>query len=413
MESMSQSNPTQGHGRAGGAGDHQFVHDAFWLLAGRAASPIELRDESRQFDAHARRVLLMRLISSPEFIRIRRAWALGREPYPDATAVERGLASVGTAPQFVARVYECLLGRPADDVGLAHYVQALANGDTRRQILRAIGLSAEFDERFRQVTPQGGVALRDVQLCELANPAKWDNEEWVAILRSLGLSDDKLSMHRKPYEFTQLIFGSQRLGALREDSEVLSVGAGHELVLYWLANHAQRVVATDMYEGVWQDVQGREGDPDVIRRPEDYAPFPYRKNHLLFMKMDGRFLGFEDGTFDLAYSLSSIEHFGGMDGAASTIREMGRVLKPGGILALATEYVISGPSHDETFQPQEFMQLINQPGLELVEPIDDKVYKRYEYRAIDLYANPYQSPHMVVRFGDTVFTTIMVFLRKR
>ncbi|MGE3705317.1 MAG: hypothetical protein AB7I13_08610, partial [Vicinamibacterales bacterium] len=96
-----------------------------------------------------------------------------------------------------------------------------------------------------------------------------------------------------------------------------------------------------------------------------------------------------------------------------TIREMGRVLKPGGILALATEFVLSGPPHEETFQPEEFYQLIDQPGLELVEPVDDRVYRRYDYRAVDLYANPYQTPHMVVRFDDTVFTTVMVFLRKR
>ena len=177
--------------------------------------------------------------------------------------------------------------------------------------------------------PDGGRILRDTQLCELANPAKWDNDEWLAILRSLGLSDDKLSMHRKPYEFTQLIFGCQRLGALRDDADVLSVGAGHELVLYWLANRVRRVVATDMYEGVWQDVQGREGDPEVIHKPEEYAPFPYRKDHLVFMKMDGRQLAFDNDTFDVTYSLSSIEHFGGVDGAAATIAEMGRVLKPG------------------------------------------------------------------------------------
>jgi len=391
----------------------QFVHDAYWILAGRAASPLELRDETRQLDAHAKHVLLMRLTASPEFIRVRRAWLADQEPYPDPAAVERGLSAIGTPEVFVARVYETLLGRAADGAGLAHYADALGRGDSRRQVIKAIGLSQEFEDRFRAVVPQGCAPLRDVQLCELANPAKWENEEWLEILRSLGLSDDKLSMHRKPYEFTQLIFGSRRLGALRDDADVISVGAGHELVLYWLANQVQRVVATDMYEGVWQDVQGREGDPDVIRRPEDYAPFPYRQDHLVFLKMDGRQLAFQDATFDLAYSLSSIEHFGGMEGAAATIREMGRVLKPGGILALATEFVLSGPPHEETFQPEEFYQLIDQPGLELVEPVDDRVYRRYDYRAVDLYANPYQTPHMVVRFDDTVFTTVMVFLRKR
>jgi SAM-dependent methyltransferase len=219
-------------------------------------------------------------------------------------------------------------------------------------------------------------------------------------------------MHRKAYEFTQLVYGCRMLGALRPDSMMISIGAGHEMIAYWLANEVHRIVATDMYEGVWRDVQGREGDPGVLARPEEYAPFPYRREHLTFLKMDGRRLAFCDRTFDVAYSLSSIEHFGGMAGAVATIREMGRVLKPGGILALATEYVLSGPSHPETFRPHEIGDLIDQPGLELVQPIDESVYRRYSYTAVDLYGNPYQTPHMVVRFNDTVFTTVMIFLRR-
>jgi len=187
-------------------------------------------------------------------------------------------------------------------------------------VVRALLHSPEFGQRPRRVP-------RDTQLCELANPAKWDNEEWVAILRSLELSDDKRLMHRKPYEFAQLIFGCRRLGVLDGTAAVLSVGAGHEGVLYWLANHVGRVVATDLYEGVWQDVQGREGDPNVLSNPEAYAPFPYRRDRLIFMRMDGRRLAFADGSFDVAYSLSSIEHFGGVENAWATLREMGRVLR--------------------------------------------------------------------------------------
>ena len=57
---------------------------------------------------------------------------------------------------------------------------------------------------------------QDVQLCELANPAKWDNDEWMTLLRSLQvLPQDKLSMHRKAYEYTQTVFGLTRLQRLR------------------------------------------------------------------------------------------------------------------------------------------------------------------------------------------------------
>ena len=182
--------------------------------------------------------------------------------------------------------------------------------------------------------------------------------------------------------------------------------------MYWLANHVRRVIATDMYEGVWQELQGREGHPDVLTKPDAFAPFSYRHDHLTFMRMDGRCLAFRDHAFDIAYSLSSIEHFGGLPDAIATVREMTRVLKPGGILALATEYVLEGPRHEETCLPSEIAEIVRQPGLELVQPIDDGVYRRYSYKPIDLYKNPYQTPHMVVRFGDTVFTTVMVFLRR-
>ena len=393
--------------------DVRFVDAAFRIVLGRPGSEVERRDAARGLQVGSRQTLLMRLLSSPEFLTIREAWADQREPYADPAATEAGCASLGPPQHFVERAYECLLGRPADAPGLRHYTQVIEAGEPRSQVLQALGRSPEFAERHRRLAPESPRALRDVQLCELANPAKWDNDEWTTILRSLDLSDDKRSMHRKPYEFAQLIFGCRRLGVLRDDAHVLSVGAGHELVLYWLANRVRRVVATDMYAGVWQDVQGREGDPDVLRRPDEYAPFPYRQDCLAFLKMDGRQLAFRDATFDVAYSLSSIEHFGGTDGAAATVREMTRVLKPNGILALATEYVIEGPPHDETFQPAQFEALIAQPGLELVEPLDAAVYRRYEYSAVDLYRNPYQTPHMVVRFGDTVFTTVMVFLRKR
>ncbi len=390
-----------------------FARDAYWILAGRPATPAERKEAERSVTADAKRRLALRLLSSPEFLAILGAVQAGREPYGNrAGTVDAALLGIGDAKAFVERAYECVLGRAADEEGLRHYEHALASGDTRASVLRALVASEEFQGRFRELLADGSRVPRDTQLCELANPAKWDNDEWLAILRSLGLSDDKLAMHRKPYELTQLVYGCRRLGVLDEASRVVSIGAGHELVLYWLANHVKQVVATDLYEGVWQSVQGREGDPDVLAHPEEYAPFPYRKDHLTFMRMDGRHLTFADASFDIAYSLSSIEHFGGFEGATQTMREMARVLRPGGILAMATEYVLEGPPHHETFQPAEFAALIAQPGLELVQPIDEAVYHRYDYHAVDLYKNPYQTPHMVVRFNNTVFTTVMVFLRK-
>jgi len=42
---------------------------------------------------------------------------------------------------------------------------------------------------------------------------------------------------------------------------------------------------------------------------------------------------------------------------------MARVLMPGGVLVLATEYCLSGPPHHEAFQPAEVARLLERPGL--------------------------------------------------
>jgi SAM-dependent methyltransferase len=348
---------------------------------------------------------LSRLLGSPEFAATRAAWRRESAAAHPRSPEDDHPGDPLDDETFVRLAYQCLLGREADPGGLRHYLDALRSGEPRTAVLRALALSDEFERRYRTVPV-------DTQLCELANPAKWDNPEWLSILHELHLADDKLLMHRKPYEFAQLVYGCRRLGALANDAMVLSVGAGHELVLYWLANHVRHVIATDRYEGVWQRSLPREGDPGVLARPEDYAPFPYRRDHLSFVKMDGCTAAFRDETFDIVYSLSSIEHFGGIDQAALSVHEMARVLKPAGVLALATEYVLAGPPAAETFQPREIARLVEHPALRLVEPIDEAVYRRYQFEAVDLERTPLRTPHMVVRLGDTVFTSVMMFLRK-
>jgi SAM-dependent methyltransferase len=391
-----------------------FIRAAFWIVLGRPVTPNEFRDERRVLQIGEPSTFLPRLISSAEFRSAYDNWTAGRDRREDQSIEEAALESLGTDVRFLERAYAILLGRPADESGLPHYAGVLAAGGTRSNVLRSLALSEEFQQRYQVAVPPSGVIPLDTQLCELANPAKWDNPEWMQLLRDLKVvPPEKQSMHRKGYEFTQLLYGLTRLGRLHDRIDVLSVGAGHEAILYWLANHVGSVIATDMYEeGRWASVGTREGDASVIARPQDYAPFPYREDRLVFLKMDGRHLGFRSDTFDVAYSLSSIEHFGGLPGAQAAVDEMVRVLKPGGMLVLATEYVLAGPPHDDVFQPAEVHALISRPGVRLVQPIDEQVYRRYEYAAVDLYKNRFQTPHMVVCMGETVFTTVMMFLEK-
>ena len=390
----------------------QEIRDAFWIILGRAPSADEVRAKHADYAQGGIPAVIARLLSSPEFHIIFCGWTddigIGKDP----VAHESGLRSLGSDAAFVSRAYRFILGRDADDDGLAHYARALAAGEARREVVRVLVVSGEFAERYKAFSAQkGGYLPRDIQLCELANPAKWDNPDWLRLLRELKvLPHHKLAMHRKSYEFTQLLFGLTRLGRVQDAASVLSVGAGHECVLYWLANRVGRVVATDAYEGRWQSEGAREGDDRVVITPEEFAPFPYRQDRLSFMRMDGRALTFPDREFDVVYSLSSIEHFGGLAGASAAMREMARVLKPGGVLAVATEYILDGPNHEEAFTREEIHALVAASGLSLVEPIDDAVYRRYDYQPVDLNRDRHLRPHMVVQIGETVFTSVMMFL---
>src|SRR3954454_6409588 len=134
--------------------------------------------------------------------------------------------------------------------------------------------------------------------------------------------------YRKPWEFAMGALFLRDVGRLEGDAEVLDVAAGSEPILYWLANRARRVVATDIYgRGRFGE---REATISMLDDPGAHAPYPYPADRLEVLDMDARQLSFPDASFDVVISFSSIEHFGSPDEIAAAAREIGRVLRPGG-----------------------------------------------------------------------------------
>jgi SAM-dependent methyltransferase len=206
-------------------------------------------------------------------------------------------------------------------------------------------------------------------------------------------------LRRKFWEYAMLGLYLEEVGALREDVEALAVGAGHEEPLFWLANRVGRVVATDIYgEGGFAE---READASMLTDPRAFAPYPYREDRLEVKSMNALALEFEDASFDVVFSLSSIEHFGAPAKTARAAREMARVLRPDGHLVIVTECLIARHPLDspllqfairlatlgrrcpnvtprkrviDAFTPAEIERHIVRPsGLELVQPLDTHV----------------------------------------
>jgi SAM-dependent methyltransferase len=184
--------------------------------------------------------------------------------------------------------------------------------------------------------------------------------------------------YRKYWEVAMSIRALRQLGALRDDAELLGVGAGTETTIYYLTNHVGRVFATDLYigAGAWdQSAPWR-----MLASPDTFAPFPYRRDRLIVQHMDGRLLRYPDNTFDGIFSSGSIEHFGSMQSIANSAYEMGRVLKPGGILTLSTEFRIDGPAGGDGWDGLRFFSrealnryIVEASGLEPVDDFDESI----------------------------------------
>ena len=180
------------------------------------------------------------------------------------------------------------------------------------------------------------LSRRYVKLCDLHD---FEDPELLATISSiLPERDARTHIERKVWEFAMLAMFLNEVDSLTEDTHALSVGAGDERIAFWLANRIGRVVATDVYgAGAFS---GNEADPSMLEDPRAHAPFPYREDHLEVLWMDARELKFPDSSFDVVFTLSSIEHFGSPADIAKAAREIGRVLKPGGHAIVITECIV-------------------------------------------------------------------------
>lgn len=173
------------------------------------------------------------------------------------------------------------------------------------------------------------------KLCDLPD---FDDPEIAETMVEIAPDKTPDHPHRKGWEFAMGGLFLRDVGRLNGDAEILDVGAGSEEILYWLANRAKRVVATDIYgRGAFGD---REAVASMIEDPTAHAPYEYRQDRLEVLDMDARKLDFPDESFDVVVSFSSIEHFGWIDGIQASAREIGRVLRPGGHAFLVTEVFV-------------------------------------------------------------------------
>ena len=229
--------------------------------------------------------------------------------------------------------------------------------------------------------------------------------------------------HRKHWEYGQVLNGLDQLGVIHSDAFVLSVAGGHEEPAYDLTSRVRWMFLTDLYGGT--GFHTAESQYSVLTDPDRFANCSYNRRRLVVQYMDALDLRFETNTFDAVFCLSSIEHFGGMSGAKSALREMHRVTKARGAVAITTECIVNDkPDYEQSdlilFSRESVLELARcSPGLELAEAVDFSISRSSMETCVPLVEalddarnNRIRHPHIVLEYMGRQFTSLALFFRK-
>jgi len=274
--------------------------------------------------------------------------------------------------------------------------------------------------------------LGHCKLCELADFADPELRE---LIREVYASDrDHFGdpefptgrEYRKYWEVAMTLRAFRSLGILREDARVLGVGAGREATIYWLTRHVGEVVATDLYESE-DDWSETDSSADMLTDPGRYWEGEWRPERLVVRHMDALELCFEDESFDAIFSSSSIEHFGDFPDVRRSVEEMFRVLRPGGVLALATEFRLEGdrigyPGLLRFDEPELRSLLLDGLWWDPATPLDTRISSETLASAVEMtdaiadvesgLRGWSQYPHIVLRHEQFLWTSVHVALIK-
>lgn len=278
------------------------------------------------------------------------------------------------------------------------------------RILRRLNIPPRITQPI-VVVPDREMRERErVSLNMLPNMTDWAVESGLS--ERMKKLNEPVCIHRKSWEYAICVEGLHRLGAVRPNAKALAVAAGRERPIFYFANCIDQMVATDLYDGSFV----YEATPTMLTNPLACAPFPYREDHLSVKQMRADKLGFPDGTFDFAFCLSSIEHFGSRSVQRQAFDEMARVLKPAGFLCITTELILTNHRHDEYFRWDEINAIfLSHPRMTLVGGKPDLSIARslveYPVNLLDS-TRIHASPHIVLCNGRMLWTSLSMFFQK-
>ena len=156
---------------------------------------------------------------------------------------------------------------------------------------------------------------------------------------------------------------------------IAGIGAGTETTLFALARRGAIVFAADRYldRTAWSDV----APAGMLIDPREYSPIDYPQGRVIAVHASALARNLPANAFDAVFSNGTIEHVGSLAHVSLAAREIGRILKPGGVATIATEFRVDGPDDRRWFDDDmmlftpELLQrhVVKASGLVLRDPL--------------------------------------------
>jgi SAM-dependent methyltransferase len=157
----------------------------------------------------------------------------------------------------------------------------------------------------------------------------------------------------------------------RGDEHVLDVGCGHGLMLIGAAQRLTtgRAIGID----IWQEVDQAANSADATRRNAEIEGV---SDHVEVRDGDARKIPFDNADFDVVLSSLALHNIHGSAQREQALREIARVLKPGGYVGIID--VLHGGSYARYFQKQGFTLLRKSMNLLFLSPSASIVMRKAE-----------------------------------
>src|SRR6185312_9127948 len=175
-----------------------------------------------------------------------------------------------------------------------------------------------------------------------------------------GRSRNDVTPDAKQWQWAMALRSLEAAGAASPGKWVAGIGAGSEPTLYALARRGAYVFAVDRYlaRTPWSDA----APTGMMIDPERHGSIDAPHGRIIPLYSSALRINLPSDALDAVFCCGLFERLGSLDAVALAAREIGRILKPGGVAVVATEMLLDGPADRGGFD--DSMLLFTQALLE-------------------------------------------------